>query len=86
MLENYLNIFDNIAEQIELMVDDNIQHNKDLLKVKFKTNDDLPFNEEINIHVCGINVSSIFKQDDEYYSQVFLYDCYYECNISPDDV
>ena len=71
MLENYLNIFDNIAEQIELMIDDNIQHNKDLLKIKFKANDGLPFNEEINIPICGINVSSIFKQDDEYYSQVF---------------
>ena len=64
MLENYLNIFDNIAEQIELMIDDNIQHNKDLLKIKFKTNDDVPFNEEINIPVCVIYVSSIFKQDD----------------------
>ena len=86
MLENYLNIFDNIAEQIELMIDGNILYNKDLLKIKFKTNDYLPFNEVRNIPVCVINVSSIFKQDGEYYPQDFLYDCYYECNISPDDI
>ena len=41
MLENYLNIFDNVAEQIELMADDNIQCCKYLLKIKFKTNDDI---------------------------------------------
>ena len=83
MLENYLNIFDNVAEQNELMADDNIQYCKDFLKIKFKTNDDSRFNEIINIPVCVINLSSILKQDNEYYPQVFLYDCYYEYDIPP---
>ena len=80
MLENYFNIFDEIAKQIESMTDDNMQYSKDILEKKFKTNDDLPFNEVINIPVCLVNVSSIFKKVNEYYPQVFLYDCYYECD------
>ena len=64
MLKNYSNVFDNIAEQIELMTGDNIQYRKDILKIKFKTNDDLPFNKIINFPVCVINLSSIFKQEN----------------------
>ena len=86
MLENYLNIFDNVAEQIELMADDNIQYCKNLLKIKFKTNDGLPFNEIVNIPVCVINLSSIFKQDNKYYPQVLLHNCYYECDVSSNDM
>ena len=71
MLENYLNIFDKIAEQIELMTDDNIQYSKNLFEIKFKTSDDLPFNGKINIPVCVINVSSIFKQVNKCYPQIF---------------
>ena len=77
--------FDEIAEQIELMTDDNMEYSKDILKIKFKTSNDLPFNKIINIPVCVINVSRIFKKDNEYYPQVFLYDCYYEYDI-PSDV
>ena len=69
MLENYLNIFDNIAEQIELMTDENVKYCTDFSKIKFKTNNYLAFNEIINIPVCVVNVSSIFKQNDEYYPQ-----------------
>ena len=86
ILENYLNIFDNITEQIELMTDDNIQYSKDLLKRKFKKNDDLPFNEVTNIPECVINLSNIFKQNDKYYPPVFLCDCYYECDVSLNDI
>ena len=46
------------------------------MKIRFKTSDDLPLNEIINIPVCVIIVSSIFKEDGEYYPQVLLYDCY----------
>ena len=49
------------------MTDDNILYSKDILRIKFKTDDDLPFDEMVNIPVRVINVSSIFKQDDNYY-------------------
>ena len=59
MLKNYLDVFDEIAKQIEIMTNDNMQYSKDILKIKFKTDDDLPFNKIINVPMCVINVSSI---------------------------
>ena len=79
MLENYTELFDEIAEQIEQIAGDKVKYSKDILKVKFKTNDDLPFGEIIDIPVCVINISSIFQENNEYYPQISLYDCFYEC-------
>ena len=54
------------------------KHNKYFIKIRFKTNDDLPLNKIINIPVCVIIVSSIFKEDGKYYPQVLLHNCFYE--------
>ena len=55
------------------------------MKIRVKTNDDLPLNIIINIPVCAVIVSSIFKEDNEYHPQVLLRDCFYEYeeNINP---
>ena len=55
------------------------------MKIRFKTNDDLPLNKIINIPVSVLIVSSIFKEDNEYHPQVLLHDCFYEYeeNINP---
>ena len=54
MLKNYTEFFDEIAEQIELMnKDDNkIKYYRDIMRIKFKTNNNLVFNEIINIPLC----------------------------------
>ena len=65
--------------------DDKVTYYKDIMRIKFKTNDnDLIFNEIINTPLCVIVVSSIFKEDDRYYSQSFLYDCFYKYDVPPD--
>ena len=46
------------------------------MKIRFNTNDDLPLNKIINIPVCVVTVSSIFKEDNEYHPQVLLHDCF----------
>ena len=46
VLENWTKIFDEIAEQIELTTSDEVKYYRDILNIKFKTNDDLPFNEK----------------------------------------
>ena len=79
MLENYIELSENIIEQIELITGDKVtKYSKDFMKIRFKTNDDLPLNKIINIPVCVVIVSSIFKEDNEYPPQVLLHDCFYE--------
>ena len=79
MLKNYLELWDEIKEEIELITGDKvIKYSKDFMKIRFKTNDDLLLNKIINIPVCVLIVSSIFKEDSKYYPQVLLHDCFYE--------
>ena len=52
MLKNYIELWDEIKEQIELITGDKvIKYSKDFMKIRFKTNDDLPLNKIINIPV-----------------------------------
>ena len=44
------------------------------MKIKFKTNDDLPLSKIISIPGCVIIISNIFKEDNEYHPQVLLHD------------
>ena len=81
MLENYTELWDEFQEQIELITGDKvalIKYSKDFMKIRFKTNDHLPLSKIINIPVCVVIVSSIFKEYGKYYPQVLLYDCFYE--------
>ena len=79
MLESYTALRDEIKEQIELISNDKVnEFNKDFMKIRFKPYDDLPLNKIINIPVCVIIMSSIFKEDGECYPQVLLNDCFYE--------
>ena len=66
MLENYTEIFGEIADQIELMSnnDKKVKYYKGIMRIKCKTNDDLVFNEMMNIPVCAVVVSSVFKEND----------------------
>ena len=86
MLENYTETFDEIAEQIESMSDDKVKYHKDIMRIKFKTSDDIVFNEIINIFVCLKVVSSVFKENDWYHPQISLHDCFYEKDVAPEDI
>ena len=78
MLETYIKLFDEIKEQIELITGDKMfRYGKDFMRIKFNTDDDLPYNKMINILVCVIIVSSVFKEHGSYYPQVLLHDCFY---------
>ena len=79
MLENYTELWDEIKEQIELITGDKVtKYTIGFMKIRFKTNDDLPLNKIINIPVCVTIVSSIFKEDNSYHPQVLLRDWFYE--------
>ena len=79
MLENYTEVFDEIKEQIELITGDKIfRYGKNFMRIKFKTDDDLPYNKMINIPAFAIIVCSIFKENINYCPQVLLHDCFHK--------
>ena len=68
------------------MTNDKVKYHKDIMRIKFKTNNDIVFNEIINIPVCLIVASSIFKENEGYYPQITLHNYFYEKDVSPEDI
>ena len=79
MLENYTKIFDEIKRQIASITNDDVfVMSKDFVRTKIQTDDVLRYNEQTNVPVCVIAISSVFKENEVYYPQITLYDCSYD--------
>ena len=54
------------------------EYEKDLMKIKFNSDDILPLNKKLKLHNITIIVRSIFEEDGKYCPQVFLDECLHE--------
>ena len=48
------------------------------MKIKFNSDDDLPLNKILKLHMLAIIVRSVFEEDGKYYPQIFLDEYLYE--------
>ena len=48
------------------------------MKIRFESDDDLPLGKILSIPMCIIVVGSAFQEDNNYYPQVYLYECLHE--------
>ena len=48
------------------------------MKIKCNSDDNLPLNEILTVHMLTVIVRSVFQKDCKYYPQVFLDECLYE--------
>ena len=48
------------------------------MKIKFSSDDDLPLNKILKLHMLTIIFGSVFEEDGKYYPQFFLDECLYE--------
>ena len=76
-----LRVFANIWKSIRAKIEENtngiVQYDKDYMKIKFESNDNLPIDNIINMHQVTI-IRSIFAQNGKFYPQLFLDDALYE--------
>ena len=70
-LEDYTKIWDETKDQIELT-----SGNKPINNLP---DDNLPLCKILKIPVCIIVGRSVFQENNNYYPQVFLHECFYEC-------
>ena len=67
MINNYVAIIkqikDEIFSYIDEFEDEDFIFGGDTTRFKFKTDDNLIYNEKINIPVCLISLSSVIKKD-----------------------
>ena len=54
------------------------EYEEDCMKIKFNSDDNLPLNKILKLHMLTIIVRSFFEEDGKYYPQVFLDECLYE--------
>ena len=81
LLKKYNDVFNGIRDKIKEINSDECDYEKDYMKIKFNSDDDLPLNKPLNFHNMTITIRSVFKKDDKLYPQVFLDDTLYESNI-----
>ena len=76
---NMKKMWDGIKKEIKkINCSKKIEYGKKFLKIWFKSNDYLPLNKPIKLHLLTIIIRSVFSEDDKYYPQLFLDDALYE--------
>ena len=56
-------------------------YEKDYMKSKFNSDDDLPLNEPLEFHLMTITIRHVIEEDSIFYPQVFLDDTLYKLNM-----
>ena len=77
VLRKLENIWESIRANIEENTDGIVQYNKDYMKIKFESNDNLPVNNIVNMYQVTIIIRSVFAQNCKFYPQLFLDDALY---------
>ena len=77
--KKYEEVWEGVKKEIETINSgEKIEYGKDYIKIRFKSNDDLPLNKPIKLRLLTIIIRSIFSKDNKFYPQLFLDDALYE--------
>ena len=77
LLKKYADVWDGIKNKIKAINGSN-DYEKDGMKIKFNSNDDLLLNKPLKFHAMIIIVRSMFEEDGKLYPLLFLDDTLYE--------
>ena len=81
LLKKYNDVWSGIKDKIEEVSSGEYDYEKDYMKIKFNSDDDLPLNKPLKFHNMTITIRSVFEEDGKLYPQVFLDDTLYELNV-----
>ena len=79
VLEKYTKLWNQIKNQIETINGgEPIKYKKYFMRIRFKSDDDLPLGKILSIPSMIIVVGSAFQEDSKYYLQVCLHERLYK--------
>ena len=81
LLKKYNDVFNGIRNKIKKISGNECDYEKDYMKIKFNSDDDLPLNKQLKFYNMIITIRSVFEEDGKIYPRVFLDDILYELNI-----
>ena len=77
--KKYEEVWEDVKKEIETINGgEKIEYGKDLKKIRFESNDDLPLNKPIKLRLLTIIIRSVFSEDGKFYPQLFLDEALYE--------
>ena len=81
LIKKYNDVFNGIRDKIKEINSDECDYEKDYMKIKFNSDDDLPLKKPLKFHLMTLTIRSAFEEDGKHYPQVFLDDTLYELNV-----
>ena len=82
VLEKYTELWDGIKNEIETINGGKKgEYGKDFMKIKFNTDDNLPLNKPLKLHLLTIIVRCISEEDGKFYLQLYLDNSLYELRV-----
>ena len=81
LLKKYAYVWNGIKNKIEAISSGECDYEKDYMKIKFNSDDDLPLNKSLKFCLMTIIIRSVFEEDGKLYPQVFSGDALHELSI-----
>ena len=78
LLRKFAEIRKNIRAKIKENTGGIVQYDKDYMRIKFESNDNLATDNTVNMHLVAIIIRSVFAQNGRFYPQLFLDVALYE--------
>ena len=78
-LKKYTKLWNATENQIKAIDgSEPFKYRKDFIKIRFESDDDLPWGKRLNILEMIIVTASVFEKDGKCYPQVYLHGCLYK--------
>ena len=84
LLKKYNDVFNGVRDKIKEININRCDYEKDYMKIKFNSDDDLSLNKSLKFHLITITIRCAFEEDGKFYPQVFLDETLYELNTEND--
>ena len=81
LLKKYNDVWNGIKNKIKEVSDSECDYEKDYVKIKFNSDDNLSLNKPLKFHFLTITMRSVFEEDGKLHPQVYLDDSLYDLNI-----
>ena len=77
--KKYKEFWDGIKKEIgKINRGKKIEYRKDLKKIKYESNDELPMNKPIKLHLLRMIIMGVFSKGGKFYPQLFLDDALHQ--------
>ena len=81
LLKKYNDAFNVIMGKIKEVSNDECNYEKDYMKIKFNSDDNLPLKKPLKFDNMTVTIRSVFEEDGKLYPQVFLDNSLFELNV-----